>query len=102
MSLIATLLLASLASAPDTPPAAEVDAPAAALPTAQAPAALPPAEPPLEAPTARSVMQVQLDKAPPPQSERRQQSDAERERLMKIYLDAMGKPLERRSPGPNR
>ncbi|ODS92260.1 MAG: hypothetical protein ABS49_13485 [Erythrobacter sp. SCN 62-14] len=91
MSLIATLLLASLASAPDTP-AAEVDAPAAA----RAPAAPPP-----EAPTARSVMQVQLDKAPPPQSERRQQSDAERERLMKIYLDAMGKPPERRSPGPN-
>lgn len=101
MSLIATLLLASLASAPDTP-ATEVDAPAEPLPTAQVPAALPPAEPPLEAPTARSVMQVQLDKAPPPQSERRQQSDAERERLMKIYLDAMGKPLERRSPGPNR
>jgi len=100
MSLIATLLLASLASAPDTP-TAEADAPAAALPTAQAPAALPPAAPPPEAPTARSVMQVQLDKAPPPQSERRQQSDAERERLMKIYLDAIGKPPERRSPGPN-
>lgn len=77
MNLMTTALLAALAS----PQAAETNAPSLPEPA-----------------TARRVMEAQLDKAPPAQTERRRQSDAERERLMKLYLDAMGQPPERRAP----